>query len=293
MRSIITLLFIFPLALAAQLPSSDVWLFTYEVKQNNYFFTGGQNVSNHDGYDNQPSFSPTGEYMLWTAQRDSNETDIFRYDIANRTTMRFTQTAYSEYSPTYMPGKKFISSVVVEKDSVQRLWKYHRESADAKPLLPSITGVGYHCWFDERKVFLFLITEPSTLMLADVKSGKNKVCAGNVGRCMQVYNSGKQRLLLFTQQEEKGALRIRALQPNGVVAESFASVALPEGSQDFVVDYNGNILAAKGTKLFRWKIGAGTAWEEIADFAGHGLHNITRLSLSPDGKHIALVDNAG
>lgn len=285
------LFLLFPFSLAAQLPSSDVWLFTYVIQHDQYLFTGGMNVSNRAGYDNQPSFSPNGTYMLWTSQRDSSETDIMRYDLLNHTTTRLTQTAFSEYSPTYMEGNKYISAVVVEKDSVQRLWRYNKMSGEGKVLLPKIYGVGYHCWFDARTVFLFQVTNPATLVLADARSGVAKTCASNVGRCMGIYRSVSKKMLLYTQEGDSSSLYIKAIDGKGNKVADFTPIKAVEGSQDFAVDNNGNLLMAKGAKLFQWTIGKSDKWLEIADFSGNGMHNITRISISPDGKHIAFVDN--
>lgn len=286
------LFFVFISALLhAQLPSTDVWLFSYNMRMGTYNFTGGQNVSNQPGYDNQPSFSENGSYMLWTSQRDSNETDIFRYDINNHTSSRLTQTACSEYSPTYMPGNKFISSVVVEKDSVQRLWKYHKVTGESKLIFPKVFGVGYTCWYDANKVFLFQVTNPNTLVLADVRSGTTRLCVTDVGRCLQVYRSPSRKLLLYTQADTAGHYWIKALDANGMKAVDFKPVKGVDDSQDFAVDKDGNILMASGTKLYAWNIANGTEWTLVNDFAGQGLHKITRIAISPDGSHLAVVDN--
>lgn len=283
-------LFFLPSVLSAQLPNCDVWLFTYKYNQNSYHFTGGLNVSNTNGYDNQPSFSANGSYMIWAAQRDSNETDIFRYDITQHTTTRITQTPFSEYSPTYMEGNKYISAIVVEKDSMQRLWKYNKITGQGKVVLPKFFGAGYHCWYDDHTVFLFQVTTPSTLVLADTRSGVTKNCAKNVGRCMQIYRSVKQKMLLYTE-ESDSAIWVKAMDGRGNKIDDFTPVKLPDGVQDFAVDRNGNLLAGKGSKLYQWTIGSSTEWINIADFGGNGIRNITRISLSPDNLHIAFVDN--
>jgi hypothetical protein len=284
-------LFLLAFQLPAQLPDSEVWLFTYDFFSGKFTFTGGQNVSNQKGYDNQPAFSENGSYMVWSSQRDSNQTDIYRFDVMHNTITRMTQTPYSEYSPTYMPGNKFISSVVVEKDSVQRLWQYHRLTGKAELALPKVYQVGYHCWFDARTVFLFQVTEPSTLVIADARNGITRSCVSNVGRCMQIYRSQKMKMLLYTQEADSSKRYIKALDGKGNKLTDFKPIPCLEGSEDFVVDRVGNILMAKGSKVYIWRIDSSTAWEEVGDFATYGITKITRLSLSPDGRHLAVVDN--
>jgi hypothetical protein len=279
----------FTTSLFAQLPNSDVWLFNYAVNGGKYIFQEGMNISNHAGYDNQPSFSDNGSYMLWTSQRDSNETDIFRYAIATHTTLRITQTPFSEYSPTYVPGNKYISAVVVEKDSVQRLWRYNKTSGAAKVILPKTFGVGYHCWFDEHTLFLFQVTEPSTLVMMDARTGVGKIVTSNVGRCMQIYKSPKRKLMLYTV-ADSGFVWIKAADGFGNKVADFKSIRGIKDSEDFVVDHFGNIFMAQGTLLYTRKIETDSDWTLVNDFASQGLHNITRMSISPDGQHFALVD---
>ena len=267
-------------------------MFDFSISAGKYFFHEGGNISNHPGYDNQPFFSENGSYLLWTAQRDSNETDIFRYQPSSRTTLRLTQTAISEYSPTYMPGNKYISTVVVEKDSAQRLWRYNKVSGKGKVLFPKIYGVGYHCWFDEHTLFLFEITEPSTLVRVDAKTGVNKTIVSNVGRCMQTYKAPTRKLLLYTSAPDTGGyVTIMALDGTGIKAADFKPIKGVKDSQDFVVDRLGNIFMAHGSILYSRKIETDSEWEVVNDFASQGLHNITRMALSPDGHHFAFVDN--
>ena len=48
---------------------------------------------------------------------------------------------------------------------------------------------------------------------------------------------------------------------------------------------------AKGGWLFMYDMQKDKQWKPIADLYIYGIKNITRLALSKDGKHIALVDN--
>ncbi|GAB3175946.1 S41 family peptidase [Telluribacter humicola] len=54
-----------------------------------------------------PSFSPNGEYILFTAYRDF-ERDIFIHHIKNNTTLNLTKTGISEVEPTWSPDGKYL-----------------------------------------------------------------------------------------------------------------------------------------------------------------------------------------
>jgi hypothetical protein len=78
LRIFITLLAI-SLCSFAQWPSgSDIWLFDSYYDHETLIVGGGSNISNNPGYDNQPSFSDAGTYMLYSSARDSVQTDIIR-----------------------------------------------------------------------------------------------------------------------------------------------------------------------------------------------------------------------
>ena len=55
----------------------------------------------------EPSFSPNGEYILFTAYRNF-EQDIFVHHIANKQTINLTNTGVSEASPAWSPDGKSI-----------------------------------------------------------------------------------------------------------------------------------------------------------------------------------------
>lgn len=271
---------------------TDVWLFNYTYDGGKHNIIAGRNISNNRGYDSQPSFSENGSYLLWTSERDSGQTDIYRYSIDGKVITRITQTAVSEYSPTYMYGNKYISSVVVEKDSTQRLWQYHKVNGKAKLLLPKVYAVGYHAWLDENTVFLFQLTTPVSMVVCDVKSQSTKIVTNDIGRCMSMYKTEKRKIMLYTQTDSEGKRWIKAVDKNGVKAEDFTPVPCVEGSEDFAIDKRGFLIMGSGSKLYSWKIGTSTEWLQFADLSGFGINSITRLAMSPNGVQVALVNNS-
>src|SRR5215471_16067287 len=64
------------------------------------------------GYNNQPSFLPDGDSLLYTSIRDK-QADIYRYDLKSRKTTQVTDTAESEFSPTITPDGNYFSVVRV------------------------------------------------------------------------------------------------------------------------------------------------------------------------------------
>lgn len=288
--------FLFFAPVNAQLPDSEVWLFPYSTKSAKINFADGKNISNNSGYDNQPFFSADSKSMLWTSERDSAQTDIFSYDLSENVALRMTQTKVSEYSPEYIPNDHYFSAVVVEKDSTQRLWKYDLRRFDtmSKPselVLPDVKDVAYSRWYSSDLVVLCLLPEPMKLAYSNPKLGKAIGYAENVGRAMQVYRRKKKKNFLYTQMNADSSYTIHAF--TGIIPgdPEFTPVPCLKGSQDFVVDGCGHILMALGAKIFKWTIGRSSQWEEVIFLGKNGMHRITRMAISPDGRHIALVDN--
>ncbi|CAN5912944.1 hypothetical protein BH11BAC7_BH11BAC7_29280 [soil metagenome] len=280
----------------AQLPNSEVWLFPYSGRSSTINFMDGKNISNNPGYDNQPFFSADSRNMLWTSEQDSGQTDIFSYNLTEHVALRLTQTKVSEYSPEYIPNDHYFSAVVVEKDSTQRLWKYDLRRFDtiSKPsmlLLPEVKNVAYSRWYSSDLVVVCLLPEPMHLAYINPKQGNAVSYAENAGRAMQVYTRKKKKIFLYTQMNADSSYSIHSM--TGIIPGVFAFAPVPclKESQDFVVDGCGHILMARGAKIFKWIIGKSTEWEELIDLEKNGIHSITRMAISPDGKHLALVDN--
>ena len=62
------------------------------------------------------------------------------------------------------------------------------------------------------------------------------------------------------------------------------------GSEDYAWTPSGTMVMGSGPVLFQWSRQAGR-WTELADLSDTGLGDISRLAVSPDGEHIAIVIN--
>jgi hypothetical protein len=259
---------------------ADVWLFDCTYYNGTLQPGGGYNVSSRKGYDDQPAFSDGGSYLVYTSEQADGQTEIMRFDPATKLSQQLTKTAVSEYSPQYMPGNKYLAAVVVEKDSSQRIWRYHKTTGESNVLIPKIYAVGYQCWFDASTVFMFQIGDPNMLVQANARNGKKRNCVSNPGRCMQVWRSPRKKLLLYTQMNADSTWSIKALNKTGMPDPDFKAVALPAGTQDFAIDSYNNIIAGDGSKLMSYSLLKRDGWREITDLKGIGIHKISRIAIS-------------
>lgn len=245
-----------------------------------------EQLTNRPGYDNQPTFTPDGRYLLYTAIRDDGQADIYRIDLAQRTHTRLTHTPESEYSPTILPDADGFSVVRVEADTTQRLWAFDWAGEQPTLLLPEVAPVGYHAWADTQTVALFVLGEPPTLQLVDIRTGRADTVARDIGRSL--HKVPGRAAVSFVQKTESGPWKIML-----VDLETRAITPLAEtlpGREDYAWTPDGRLLMADGAVLYLFDFDAGT-WQPLADLESSGVAEITRLAVSPAGNLLALVVN--
>ncbi len=274
-------------AVAAPPPATDIYLADLRVDHGRVSVGAPVNVTARPGYDNQPFFLPDGRAFLYTSIREDSQADIYRYDIARRTSVRLTTTRESEYSPTLLPDGRGFSVVRVEADSTQRLWAFDADGTRPRLVLDSIKPVGYHAWSDAHTLVLFVLGTPPTLQIADARTpaGHGEVVASNIGRSLQ--RVPRSRTIAFVQRDSVAGNWIKEVNPQTKAVTPL--VRALDGTDFFTWTPGGIALAARGTKLYQWNPRRGQEWEEVADFAAAGLTNVTRLAVSPNGDRLAIV----
>jgi len=278
------ILVVFYNALLSQ-PATDIYLADLIIEDGHIEVGFPLNITNRQGYDNQPMFLPDGKSLLYTSIREDGQADIYRYNLHTKSTIRITQTKESEYSPTIMPSGKYFSTVRVEADSSQRLWKFSLDGGDATLLLEKIKPVGYHAWASRHMVALFVLGSPNSLYLADVRNGRNEKVSESIGRSL--HRIPDQDAISFVQKVTENDWWIKKLELED--KEIVPLIQTLEGSVDYAWTPDGSILMAQDSKLFKWQPQKDQNWVEIADFKKAGLTEITRIALSPTGSRLALA----
>ncbi len=242
-----------------------------------------RNVTDHPGYDNQPTFLSGGGFLF--TRQDGEHTDIWRWDPNTDQVTPVTRTEpESEYSATPMPSGDGFSAVRVEADSTQRLWRFGMDGTAPSVLLPDVAPVGYHAWFDTDTLALFVLGDPATLRLATVSGGNAQIVATDIGRSLQPVPG--RHAVSFVQHDEEGATRIRIWDLDRGDAEDYAPGL--DGGDYHAWTPAGVLLQASGSTLYRWDT-ASPGWQPVAELDGVTL---SRLAVSPDGRWIALVADA-
>ena len=244
------------------------------------------NVTQREGYDNQPKFAPDGKSIYFTrmlnkSDGEGQQADIFKFDIEKREAINITQTEdSSEYSATPY-NKDFISVVGVNSEGEQHLKLVNLQSKEQEALRADIEPVGYYAWLTPTKAGVFVLGDEMTLRILDTESEQEAITLeSNIGRTLETVAP---HVITFTK-EIDGVHHMYALTADGAITS--LEMSLPEGVQDYVWLDSNRVIVGKNSKLLL--VGSANT-KELADLTELGVSDITRLALSPDKSKLAIV----
>jgi len=265
-------------------PNTDVYVFDLGMENNNVVLSNPKNISNNDGYDNQPSFLNNNS-ILYASTR-SDQTDIRLFDIeAGSISSWITDTPTgSEYSPLKIPNKKAVSAIRLDLDGLQRLYEYDIATGNSKPILKDLK-VGYHIWYNDNiLVSTVLIENRMDLVVSNLKDKTNYTFQKNVGRNLsKIPNTD---LISFIS-KEGDIWEIKSLNP--ISGETSIISKTLKNSEDICWLNDSNILTGNGKSLFRLNTKSDGQWKKIQSFKEDEINNITRIAVSENSKRLAFV----
>lgn len=245
-----------------------------------------QPMTRHEGYDNQPSFTPDGSRLLWTSIRGV-QSDIYSVSSGSQSdsAAQVTSTPQSEYSPTPRSGGG-LSVVRVEDDGRQRLWHYSMNGEPIEPIFPEADSIGYHAWLDGEHVAAFVLGSPPTLRLYSVSTGRDTVIADRIGRSLQPVPG--RDAVSFVRVHEDSTTSIHLLEGDDMALQTRRLADTPGTgrSVDHAWAPDGTLFMGDGGSLWAWRTEE-DGWTSVASF---GDRTFTRLAVSPAGDRLAIVE---
>jgi Tol biopolymer transport system component len=280
-----------PQAPQAPIPGTDIYLLSLRGGLAALKTAKPQPISTAPGYDNQPNFSADGTRVLFAANRDRRQTDVYVFNRESGRVAQLTKTAENENSPTFLPAGADVdgafSVVQTEPDRTQRLWKFTPAGTTPQLVLKDIKPVGYHAWIDATHLVLFVLGQPATLQIADVKTGKSEVAAEAIGRSL--HRIPGTRLASFVHRETNEEWWVKQIDIDSRKIDPLIKAVEGSSDRDMAWMPDGKtILMSAGTKVFSWTRGA-AAWAEVLDTVTLNLGPVTRLAVSPKGDALAIV----
>ncbi len=242
-----------------------------------------KNISNNEGYNNQPAFY--NEHNILFSSTRNSQTDIALYNVKTATTTWISNTAEgSEYSPLKVPNKEAISAIRLDTNGLQRLYQYDLKTGASEMLLQDLK-VGYHVWHNEETlVCTVLIDDRMDLVVANLRDKTNYTVEKYVGRSL--HNIPNTNLVSYIS-KDKDAWSIKSLDPVSGTTKVIAE--LPKGSEDIGWLADGTLLIPSGNLILQENHASKDKPGVIDLSSYHEINVISRIAVSPDGKHLALV----
>lgn len=264
--------------------NTEVFVFDISQAYEGLELLNARNISNNEGYDNQPSFI-SNETLVFAGNNDG-QTDISEYNLtSNLQKWVNSKTDGGEYSPQKFPSNSDVAAVRLDTDGLQRLYRYDAKTGKSTEIIKNLQ-VAYFAFYNDNKMLATVLNgEKLDLVMIDLSTKSVDTLFYNAGRSLQkVPNTSSMSYSLVN---EEGNLDIYLLDMTSY--ESFFVTELPIGIQDYVWINDTQILLGKGSRLYMYDSLGGTEWNRVASIEEYGIKNITRMAISPNGKKIAIV----
>jgi len=268
-------------------PNTEIFLFNLNTNSGGFELSNFKNISQNEGYDNQPSFLDDNS-ILYAGTRNG-QTDIVKYYVNYDSKIFINHTDGSEYSPLKIPNDNAVSSIRLEKDGAQKLYKYSLKNGESEVLIDDII-IGYHVWFDDKTLVSSVLEDNGlSLFATHFDENKNYRLQKKIGRSLhKIPNTD---LVSFISKENDSLWEIKSLNPFSGVTKSIV-MTLPQ-AEDMCWLPNGTILMGKDDRLYTFRPNYDVDWNEVASLEEFKISNITRVIVSPDGTKFALVGQGG
>jgi hypothetical protein len=264
---------------------SEILLLDLKVKKNKVTLSNPKNVTNHVGYDNQPSFHTDMPLLYYASFNEEGRSDIKSYNYKTGETILVTTTAEREYSPTITPDKQSISCIIQRDNGAQDLGKYPLEGGEPSVIINNLI-VGYHAWADNSHLAMFVLGSPNTLHYLRLPTQEDTVIAENIGRSL--HKIPNERAISFIHKVSASDWLIKKLNTETMQVTTIAST-LP-GREDIAWTADGKIISSDGTDVFYFDTVKEKKWVKamVAD-GSDKLKGVTRIALNTKGDKMGVV----
>lgn len=262
--------------------NTEIYLFDIE-KKNSLKVENGKNISNNEGYDNQPAFL-NDDYALFASTRN-NQTDITKYHLNYDSKIFINSTTGGEYTPLKIPNKNAISAVRLDTDGKQRLYSYNLSNGESTELIKDLV-VAYYTWYnDDTIVGAVINNEQLNLFINNLSNSNNKIYTPVVGRSF--HRIPDTDLVSFISKEDENQWQVKSINPvNGrirVIANTL------DGVEDICWIDNRTMLSGKDGILYKLTLRRDNNWKKVTDLSSYGITNITRLAVNANTSQLLIA----
>ena len=147
--------------------------------------------------------------------------------------------------------------------------------------MDKVKEIGYHCWINKDSVALNVLTKPAfTLQIANIHTQKTFIVADNIGRCMKMRDGN----LWFTTQ----AGHFQNLYEYSLKSKTSYIKGMIE-SEDYLLRGKYEIWSLSDNSIVSGYMNSKLGATEIVNLEQFGITKPARITISPDGKKLAVV----
>lgn len=253
-------------------------------------------LTHDDGINSQPSFTPDGRAIVFSATRDTGSTarsDIYRYDFASRVETRITKTPENENSPTVNSRGEYLAVRWVPATLFKEYgpWVYARDGRPLRGLLPAGDTTGYYTPLERGR---YILTRPKarsfTIAMFDSALGTIVDLDSGVP-ALPAQRIPKHRAISYIVLDSATARH--EIRRYDLVTRRAATVGrtLPGRTAHAWLPDGNTVLMAKGNTLYMRSTSArgDTAWRVVSTFTDPDLRHASAYVVSPDGRRLILT----
>ncbi|MEP7265549.1 MAG: hypothetical protein ABI772_13670 [Bacteroidota bacterium] len=272
--------------------TTEIWLVDIINKEGKITFGSPVRMTDNDYYDNQPCFSRDGRYVYYASMPDTNQSDIYEYDVAKKTTRRITSSEESEFQPQPLPFDKNLLSIVrVDLDKAQRFYSVNLDGTEFSYLSEAEDSVAYYTWMNDTTVGMYKLNGAGgTLEQYDMIPLQSIILMeGGFGRCLQKAPQSSDLTYVSKGKEDWNIMRY-----NFETQEKTQICKTMMNEEDYCWTPYETILMGSGGKLYMLdtKLLDKAEWVEVADYT-KTIGSFYRLACSTMGNKLAIVSYKG
>jgi dipeptidyl aminopeptidase/acylaminoacyl peptidase len=251
-------------------------------------------LTRDDGTNSQPSFTPDGRAVVFSATRDTGaeaRSDIYRVDLRTRAETRVTRTPEHENSPTVNARGEYTAVRWQPATLFRELgpWVYAPDGTPLRGVLPGPDTTGYYTPLPggdhaltrpKSRSFTLALFDARAGTIADVDSGVPALPAQRI--------PGERALSYVRIDSAAGRHELRRLDL-ATRRVTTLGPTVPGRTAHAWVPGRRAVLMAKGSTLYAWRPGRDTAWRPVATFDAPDLRHAAAYVVSPRGDRLILT----
>ena len=281
--------------LGAQGPNpTNLWSVALHWKGDSLIVGQPKKLTHDDGLNSQPSFSPDGRWVVFSATRDTGRdarSDIYRVELTSGREMQVTHTPENENSPTVNSRGEYAAIRWVPSTLFKEYgpWMYSADGTPRKGILRGPDSTGYYTPLPNGN---YALTRPKsrsfTIGIFDARSGVITDIDSGVPALPAQRIPGERALSYVRIDTATGHHELRRYDLATKKASSLGPTIAGRTAHAWLPGKH-VVLMAKSNALLMRRVGRDTAWRRIATFADPQLRNASAYVVSPAGDRLILT----